>query len=266
MTPGRSGGADGSVPIRPASTVMVVRDSAAGVEVFTLRRAATLVFAAGMTVFPGGGVDPRDAEPSVPWTGPDPAWWAERWHVPVDHARSQVVAAVRELYEETGLLLAGPGGDAQALPTTIRADLAGHRTGLAEVLRERSWQLRADLLRPWSRWITPPGPPRRYDTYFFLAALPEGQQADHDTSEAIAGAWQRPGDVLTAGSRGEVGLLPPTVATLTDLADAATVTELLAAQRPVEPILPELITADGEVLGVRVGEREYRTSLIPSAE
>ena len=95
------------VPIRAASTVMLVRDGARGPEVFTLRRVAAMAFAAGMTVFPGGGVDPSDAEGEIPWAGPDVAWWAAQWRIDEVSARGQVVAAVRELYEETGVGLPG---------------------------------------------------------------------------------------------------------------------------------------------------------------
>lgn len=256
------------VPIRPASTVMLVRDAADGVEVFTLRRAASLAFAAGMTVFPGGGVEQADADPAVPWVGPEPAWWAARWRAPEQVVRAHVVAAVRELFEETGVLLAGPRvmpapgpGPGPADPREVRAELAGHRVSMSEVLRAGDLDLRADLLRPWARWITPPGPRRRYDTYFFLAALPDGQRADHATSEAVDGAWQRPAAVLRSWERDEVGLMPPTVAMMTDLADAASVVDLVGADRSVEPVMPEVLTSDGEVLRVVAAGREYATRM-----
>jgi 8-oxo-dGTP pyrophosphatase MutT (NUDIX family) len=230
-----------AVPIRPASSVMLVRDAASGLEVFTLQRVTQMVFAAGMTVFPGGGVDVRDADEAMPWTGPDAEWWADRFRLDAAAARSIVVAAVRELYEETGVLLAGsPRPDAAEVMVDSehdddRAAVAAHQRSLSAVLRERHVELRADLLYPWARWITPPGRTRRYDTFFFVAALPAGQRADCVTTEAAEGGWHRPADVLLAGDRGEVGLMPPTVAMLTDLAAAERVDELLAAQRVLEP-------------------------------
>lgn len=220
---------------------MLVRDAASGLEVFTLQRVAQMVFAAGMTVFPGGGVDVRDAD-DIPWTGPGAEWWADRFRIDAAAARSIVVAAVRELYEETGVLLAGsPRPDAAEVMVDSdydadRAAVAAHRRSLAGVLRERDARIRADLLHPWARWITPPGRSRRYDTFFFVAALPAGQRADCVTTEAAAGGWNRPADVLRAGERGEVGLMPPTVAMLTDLAAAGRVDDLLATQRVLEAV------------------------------
>lgn len=263
-----------AVPVRPASTVMLLRDGRSGLEVFTLRRAATMVFASGMTVFPGGGVDVRDATAPLPWDGPEPEWWARTWRIGSEEARSRVVAAVREVFEETGVLLAGgrdgtggvstgrlariyddgPGWDA------YREAVTAHRRSMAEVLTETGLPLRADLLRPWSRWITPPGSPRRYDTYFFVAALPPGQRARVLTTEATSGGWHRPAEVLDQWHSGAVTLMPPTVASLTDLAAADSVEEMLATPRAAEPITPEVLSDDGEVLRIRALGQEYQVA------
>jgi 8-oxo-dGTP pyrophosphatase MutT (NUDIX family) len=250
-------------PIRPASTVMLLRDADAGLEVFTLRRVAGMAFAGGMTAFPGGGVDPTDDEPTIPWTGPAPDWWAGQWGIGADQARRQVVAAVRELFEETGILLAGPDADpvgSVAEDDPVREDgrlaVAAHRASLADALRRWDRPLRADLLRPWARWITPPGQARRYDTSFFVAALPPGQQAAAVTSEAVTGGWQRPQAVLDAERVGAIGMMPPTIAMLTDLAGASSVADVLAAPRVVRPVTPVVLSADGEVLRVRADGRE----------
>src|SRR5690606_37033423 len=127
----------GDVPIRPASSVMLVRDAALGLEVFTLQRVTQMAFAAGMTVFPGGGVDPLDADDAIPWAGPGAAWWAERLRLDAAVARGQVAAAVRELYEETGVLLAGPDGAVDSEYDAARAAVAAHQVSLAALLRER---------------------------------------------------------------------------------------------------------------------------------
>lgn len=253
-----------SVPVRHASTVMLVRDGRRGLEVFTLHRAPTMVFAPGVTVFPGGGVDLADADPAVPWSGPGPDWWAGQLRLDAGQARAAVVAAVRELFEETGVLLAGDGqivaaGDPER--EAARTAIASRRTALAAVLRGWDAPVRADRLYPWGRWITPVGPPRRYDTFFFLAALPAGADARSVTTEAVSGAWFRPGDVLTAAAAGSVGLMPPTIAMLEELAGFATVAAVTAVPRVVEPVVPEVLAADGEVLRVRVAGREYVTPL-----
>ncbi|HET8591386.1 MAG TPA: NUDIX hydrolase [Nakamurella sp.] len=256
-------------PVRPASTVMLIRDGPRGLEVFTLRRVAGMAFAGGMTAFPGGAVDPADADPTVPWHGPGPDWWAAQWDIGVPEARRQVVAAVRELFEETAILLAGSDTDVVSGDPAVReADrqaLTTHRRSLAEVLRATGQRLRADLLRPWARWITPPGQTRRYDTYFFVAALPAGQRASAVTTEASAGQWERPAEVLDAGRAGRIGMLPPTVAMLTDLSSAAGVAEVLATPRQVRPVTPIVLSADGEVLRVLAGDREIQARVPPAA-
>ena len=246
------------VHARAASTVMLVRDAAidigdrqgvagsgsGGVEVFVLRRVSQMAFAAGMTVFPGGGVDPTDREPSIPWHGPDASWWGARWAVDVPDARAMVVAAVRELFEETGILLAGSDTDVvagdPAVRESARLDLTAHRRGLGDVLEATGHGLRADLLRPWARWITPESEPRRYDTFFFVAALPAGQMAQAVTTEAQHGGWARPVDLLADADAGRIGLMPPTRAMVADLAAAATVDEVLASPRSLAQVAPVL--------------------------
>jgi len=227
-------------PIKPAATVMLVRDALAGLEVFVLRRVAAMAFAPGMTVFPGGAVDPADHDPALAWSGPDVDWWAEHLQQPAASARSLVVAAVRELCEETGVLLAGPVEPADSpvapLDDKVRLALIKHRITLASALADAGLQLRADLLRPWANWITPPGRTKRYDTFFFAAALPPGQHAEMLTTEADLGQWRTPQELFDERAAGTTALMPPTVAMLTDLAGFASVAEVLAAQRVVTPV------------------------------
>ena len=182
--------------IRPAATVMLVRDGADGLETFVLRRVSAMAFAAGMTVFPGGGVDAADRDETVGWSGPDPQWW--RAALGEDAEPALVVAAVRELFEETGVLLAGrdPAGPVVALDEDVRSAIIDRRSSLARVLADAGLSIRSDLLRPWANWLTPPGQGRRYDTFFFAAALPDGQRARMLTTEADLGEWRRPADVL----------------------------------------------------------------------
>lgn len=237
------------VPIRTAATVILVRDGARGLEVFLLGRVPGMAFAGGVTAFPGGGVDPGDSE-MITLTGPDDAWWADHLDADAPLARSVVVAAARELFEETGVLLA------QVCPRDAERleDVAAHRLSLAHLLGDRA--LRADLLRPWARWVTPPGQARRYDTFFLLAASLEGQHARLLTTEAQVGSWYLPVDALAAGHRGELALLPPTVAMLEELAEIPTVDRALSLERRVHALSPEILSAAGEPLRVRVGDRE----------
>ncbi len=244
---------DAPLPIRDAATVVLIRDGDPGLEVFLLRRVLGMAFAGGMTVFPGGGVDPRDAEASPAWTGPDVDWWAQRYAVSTELARALVCAAVRETFEESGVLLAGPDAHSVVADTSpyadARAALVDRSLSFAEFLADTGLVLRADLLRPWANWLTPEREPRRYDTRFFLAELPVGQRADGDTSEADHADWQTPAGAIEDWKQGRCGLLPPTWMTLADLADLGSVAAAMAAPRLIHKIMPTVVR-DGDVLRV----------------
>lgn len=233
------------VPVREAATVALVRDArvGGGVEVFLQHRVATMAFAAGMSVFPGGGVEPRDYLGSRAWRGPEAGWWAERFGIGEERAAAAVRGVTRELFEETGVLLAEPGASEAGLVAPGVA-LPGHEErraldageGDLDVLLERhGLVLSAHMLRPWDRWTTPVGPPRRYDTLFFVAALPEGAEPDAVTSEARSAEWIRADDAAHAGTLGRLGMLRPTLHVLADLATAADVTEVLEWPRNILP-------------------------------
>lgn len=223
--------------VRPAATVMLLRDTAGGLEVFVLRRVAAMEFAPGMTVFPGGAVDPADHD-VIDWIGPDPSWWSAHLGAPAPAAAALVVAAVRELFEETGVLLASaPGTDlVGGLTDRTRLDILDRRTTLPAELAAAELRLRADLLRPWANWITPPGRTRRYDTFFFAAAMPAGQRAEMLTTEADLGQWRTPRTLLAERDAGITALMPPTIAVLNDLAAFDSVTDVMAAARVVTPV------------------------------
>ncbi len=242
---------------RDAATVILIREAGSGVEAFLLRRVAELEFAPGACVFPGGSVDPRDADPGIGWTGPAPADLGRLLDVPPDRARALVCAAVRETFEESGVLLAGPEAspadlvrDGAGLAGDRRALLAG-TASLGEVLTRRGLAVRADLLTPWARWITPEASPRRFDTWFFAAALPPGQTAiaapegDADPGESESGMWLRPAAALEAAEDGEITLLPPTAVTLGELAGHQDVAAILARRPVIAPRLPKVIGEDG---------------------
>jgi 8-oxo-dGTP pyrophosphatase MutT (NUDIX family) len=242
-------------PVTPkdAATVMLVRDTDAGLEVFLMRRVLGMAFAGGMTVFPGGGVDRRDADTSLAWHGPPPEWWADRLSCDVALARALVCAAVRETFEESGVLLAGPSADtvvSDARPyADARAGLVNRDLSLAGFLAEAGLVLRADLLRPWADWVTPVEERRRFDARFFLAALPTGQRADGATTEAAEARWQRPDEALEEWRAGRVGLLPPTWTTLTELAECTSVADAMSRERTIEKLMPRVVR-DGEVLRI----------------
>ncbi len=237
---------------RPASTVMLLREGTSGLEVFVMHRVAGMAFAPSVTVFPGGGVDPTDHLPPE-WSGPDSAWWAKALGKMPAEASALVVAAARELFEETGVLLADG-----ALAEPARLAVAEHRSSLRDVMAAHGLVLRSELLRPWANWITPPGNPRRYDTFFFLAAQPEGQQAQMLTSEAESGRWARPVDLLAEHEAGDLAMMPPTLAMLLDLQRAGTVQWAMSQSRTVVPLTPVMRSRPGEPTEIEAAGRTYR--------
>ena len=248
-------GAKAPAEPRHASTVVLLRDRAEGLEAYLLRRQKTMAFAAGMYVFPGGSVDPRDeALPDDAWVGPAPAQWAPLLNADEGLAKALVCAAVRETFEESGVLLAGSDAGAVVADTTAddweadRLALIDRTLSFAALLDRRGLVLRADLLRPWAHWITPEVEPRRYDTRFFVAALPDGQRTRDVGGEADLVTWERPADALAAADRGELGMLPPTAFTLNELSTFGTVADVLAAgdARDIRPVLPRIVVGDDD--------------------
>ena len=243
-------------PAREAATVLLVRDGERGVEVFMLRRHLSMAFAGGMYAFPGGGVDARDAAADVPWAGPDAAQWAAWLHTTPGRARAFVCAAVRETFEECGVLLAAPAGGADLLPDVDderweveRRRLVARETAMSEVLRERDLVLRSDLLRPWAHWTTPAHEPRRFDTRFLIALLPPGQSARHvDGGESAESGWWPAADVLDRHTRGEAAMLPPTLVSLEEAAAAPDATTLWRSPRVLREVMPTMQQRDGEVV------------------
>ncbi|WP_107084171.1 NUDIX domain-containing protein [Streptomyces sp. NRRL S-495] len=242
---------------RQSATVVLLRDTGtdAGPEAYLLRRRTSMAFAAGMYAYPGGGVDPRDAEAELGWAGPGPQEWAERLGVDARTAQAVVCAAVRETFEEAGVLLAGPDADSVAEPrdwTAERAALEAHELSFADFLRDHGLLLRSDLLGGWARWITPAFEERRYDTWFFVAALPTGQRAAREVGEADRVAWLTPDEAVRGYEEGRFGMLPPTVTVLRELRPVRSAAEALGAavDRSLEPVLGRA-EVRGERLTVR---------------
>jgi 8-oxo-dGTP pyrophosphatase MutT (NUDIX family) len=262
---------------RDAATVMLLRPAAAGgvdgggadrgdghggVEVYMLRRKSSMAFAPGAQVFPGGSVDARDADEHVAWAGPEPSEWGQIFDAPPQQAAALVCAAVRETFEESGVLLAGPSADSVVADTTgadweaDRMALLDHSLSLAEMLARRGLVLRSDLLRPWSRWITPVIEERRFDARFFAAALPPQQRTRDVGGEAAEVAWVNPADAIAMGRRGEILLWPPTAVSLAELAACGDV-EAALRPRTIRPVLPEASVAEGAVWLTIPADLEY---------
>jgi 8-oxo-dGTP pyrophosphatase MutT (NUDIX family) len=258
--------ADGSAePAEPrdAATVVLMRAGGRGPELYLLHRQTSMAFAGGMCVFPGGGVDPRDFDPPADqgpglverglWAGPSPAEWAERLGCEEPKARALVCAAVRETFEESGVLLAGASADAVVADTTgddweaDRVALETRETSLTAFLEKRSLVLRTDLLGAWSGWLTPVFEPRRYRTWFFVARLPEGQVTRDVSSESSSVTWTGAMDAVEQVEQQQILMMPPTWLTCLDVAQHADPDAVLAEarHRHVDIFTPEVVP-DGD--------------------
>ncbi len=242
--------------------MILLRDGGPGLEAYMLRRRTTMAFAGGMHAFPGGRVDPRDvSDEGIAWYGPNPAAWAARLGTDAGAARGFVCAAVRETFEEAGVLLAEP--NVQPTGSEWDADrraLVDRRLALSELFERRGLAIRSDLLAPWAHWITPRFEERRYDTWFFTAALPDGQRARDVSGEADYATWIRPSEAIAAADRDQVAMLPPTRAVLDQLASYKDVAAVLKAAdaRTIETVMPGWVD-DGESVQVLLpGDPGYR--------
>jgi len=258
-----------SVPVRDAATVMLLRDGDRGLEVCMLRRNLNSDFVGGAYVFPGGGVDPEDGDDDV----------CTVCHGRTDEEASRVVgveraglafwvAAIRESFEEAGVLLARTtSGEVVSFEDPEVAERFRHHRHavdsgarrLVEVCTEEELQLDVGEVHYFSRWVTPLGAPRRYDTRFFVAAAPEGQVPLHDDREVIATRWITPAQALEDHAAGRMTMIFPTVRTMVALArfeKAADVLGHAAAQGRVEPIVPMLRDVGGGLRLVLPGDPE----------
>jgi 8-oxo-dGTP pyrophosphatase MutT (NUDIX family) len=223
---------------RDAATVILMRPApspGSGPELYLLRRQTSMAFAGGMCVFPGGGVDPRDFDSSVAWAGPSAASWAASLLTPEEMARALVCAAVRETFEESGVLLAGPSASEVVADTTgedweaDRLALEGKELAFTTFLSRRGLVLRSDLLGAWAAWCTPEFEPRRFRTWFFVALLPAGQVTRDVSSESSSVLWRSALGACDAVDAGEIGMMPPTYVTCLEVGQHATPADVLEA-------------------------------------
>jgi 8-oxo-dGTP pyrophosphatase MutT (NUDIX family) len=262
------------VPARDAATVMLLRDGAEGLEVFMLRRNLQSDFVGGAYVFPGGGVDDHDrhADLDAVCEGRTDAEACRRLGVEAG-GLAFWVAAIRECFEEAGVLLARPAGhpDVDVIrfdDPQVAARFDAHRHAvdrgerrLVDICVEEGLQLVVDRLHEVSHWITPVGAPRRYDTWFFVAPAPAHQVPLQDDREVIATLWVRPRDALTRHRAGELEMIFPTLRNLEWLSQFSTTDEALAAAAAltdIPTILPRIVPDGAE--GVRLalpGDDDY---------
>ena len=246
-----------SVPVRDAATVMLLRQGGDGLEVCMLQRNLNSDFVGGAYVFPGGAVDPGDGAPEVAalCLGRSDAEASAAIDLPAG-GLAFWVAAIRESFEEAGLLMAiDEAGELVSFEDEVVADrFLVHRRAvdngerpLVEIAVEEHLLLAVDRIHYFSRWITPLGAPRRYDTRFFIAHPPEFQVPVHDDHEVIANLWIRPSDALARHEAGEFELIFPTVRSLEALATFDTAEQIVAHAASigeVHPVLPTIV--DGE--------------------
>ena len=263
-----------TVPVKPAATVLLVRDAdAGGVEVFMLRRTFNAAFASGMFVFPGGKVDDVDGVDEI----------AELCDGLTDsHASALLgiasgglaywVACIRECFEEAGVLLARheSTGDVVRFDDDAtakrfeeeRENIHDGSVALLDLCKREGLRLTTDDIHYVSHWITPMGEKRRFDTRFFIARAPQAQEPLHDDGETIESFWISPQEAIERAHEKDLMLMPPTKANIEFLLPYKTADEVLEAAAQVgmpQTILPKLkIDSDGRVVGIAMpGDPEY---------
>ena len=232
-------------PTRDAATILLIRDGDHGVEVFMLVRHTRLDFASGAMVFPGGGVDEHDRDPGLSEQIP-----RELRSLPSDE-RALRIAAIREAYEECGVLLARPQGESglvsaqrlRGIDERYAEARSQHNLDIGHVAREERLELACDLMIPFAHWITPVSQPKRFDTRFYVARAPQDHVAIHDGHESVESLWMGAEEICRQADAGQWHVMFPTRMNLHRLADHGSVDEVLDAAKhlPIVPVLPELV-------------------------
>ncbi len=260
--------------LRPAATVILIRDREdAPYEIFLMRRSRNQSFMGGAFVFPGGRLEEADCEPDMlqffssgmPADGID-HFFSERLQDPglaESVACGLHCAAVRETFEEAGVLLACNesgrypdlrGPEMQARFTEARKALSRGEMNFKALARRERLRIAPDRLVPYAHWITPEIDSKRFDTRFFLARLPEGQIPVHDEAELTASVWLTPAAALRENAAGRIVLMPPTLKTVHELRAFHKIGDLFAwaAARPLHPILPQFFRTEDGGVGLRM--------------
>ncbi|MGO3934793.1 NUDIX hydrolase [Rhodopseudomonas pseudopalustris] len=240
---------------RPASTILLLRDGADGFDVFMMVRHYQIEFASGALVFPGGSVDAADGDIIA-----RPELFASA-AADCEPALEFRIAAIRETFEESGILLARPRGSDQLVAASRAAEIeASHRTALcegkisfAEILADNQLVMALDLLVPYARWITPEKLPKRFDTWFFLAEAPPEQLGMHDGKESTDSIWLSPNEAIEGGESGRFTLPFPTTRNLIRLGKQPSVRQALEASRgqPIVTVMP-ILSRDGDKRTLRI--------------
>ena len=241
----------------PSATLILVRKHEAGIEVYLLRRSAASKFMPGTYVFPGGNMEAEDM---------DATFWQNHVDLPVDQLAQTLdgerarmlpfaVAAIRETWEEAGLLLATPIKE-----TSDPKQGGSSNTPFTRQIQDNGLGLSISKLGRWHHWITPVLMPRRFDTYFFVAPVEQGQDCRPDNHETVHGTWVNPRKALTENARGTLPLSPPTLVTLHQMLPFADLDTLIAETRSrswQEPIMPRLWPLDKSALIIEPWDPDY---------
>src|SRR5512139_2670923 len=241
--------------LKKATTVILLREETRGFAVYLLKRSEKSSFMPGNFVYPGGMVDPEDSQPVIyglcRGVSPEEVCQILEKSTPPEEGLSYWVAGIRELFEEAGVLLAydqtgnllsSQNPAHRELMARYRGPIQNGKVTMAKMAQDEKLFFATDQVQFHAHLITPEAFPQRFDTYFFLARHPAGQEASHDQKEMTAGMWVTPQEALERHSKGEMVLSPPTLKTIEDLSLSTSLDDLFAASRKqvIEPILPIL--------------------------
>lgn len=250
----------------PAATLLLVRDAPRGLEVFMVKRNHAIDFVPGAMVFPGGKVDPGDSDPTLA------AACRGAGDLPAE-AVALRVAAIRESFEECGVLLAREAGSealvdetrARAVDTEHRAALCAGARAFAAIVADEALELAGDLPVHFAHWITPDVMPKRFDTHFFLVETPPGQNALHDGGESVDSVWITPEEAIDEEAADRLNIIFPTLMQLKKLSRYTNVEEAVSTTRAAEvvTVLPRIEHGEGGPTLHIPAEADYGLSEAP---